>query len=438
MSGHGGHNHLVSFASVQFVLEEFVKVQNTIQSLVAEIPVDNLGVGKSALNRLVTGSSNVAVGPRALSTVSSGFSNTAVGVDALGIVTDGVINTAMGVNALGVLTVGDRNTAMGVDTLAALINGDNNTAMGYQALLAITGTNSNTAIGHRAMVNSVNASTNVAVGQAALEDNVSGDDNVVIGVSAMGSNISGIRNVAVGSSALFTNTAGNSNVAIGRNALFSATGGSNTVVGADAGDSITTGTNNVAVGGNALDSVVNASNNIAIGQNAGSALTGTDSTNICIGHVGVSGDGLTTRIGTSQTTNFQAGIRGVTTGVADATAVLIDSAGQLGQVSSSERYKRDIETLDGKAIEDVVMAMRPVKFHFNAHQDGPWEYGFIAEEFGDVFPDAVVCDLKGRPDALQYHKLDALCVSMLQTRQAALQNQQAEIMELKNMLQNIL
>ena len=44
-------------------------------------------------------------------------------------------------------------------------------------------------------------------------------------------------------------------------------------------------------------------------------------------------------------TAFVAGIYGVTTEVNDGVVVLIDSAGQLGTVSSSKRYKEDIKDI---------------------------------------------------------------------------------------------
>ena len=49
----------------------------------------------------------------------------------------------------------------------------------------------------------------------------------------------------------------------------------------------------------------------------------------------------TTRIGSTQTRVFIAGIRGVTTTNTNAVAVLVDSFGQLGTISSSQRYKED-------------------------------------------------------------------------------------------------
>ena len=62
-----------------------------------------------------------------------------------------------------------------------------------------------------------------------------------------------------------------------------------------------------------------------------------------------------TRIGSLQTRAFIAGIRGVTTGIANAIPVLIDSSGQLGTVSSSARYKEDIA--DMADVSERLMAL---------------------------------------------------------------------------------
>ena len=49
-------------------------------------------------------------------------------------------------------------------------------------------------------------------------------------------------------------------------------------------------------------------NNIAIGNGAGSAFTGNESSNIDIGNLGVAGENNITRIGTTQTAAYIAGI----------------------------------------------------------------------------------------------------------------------------------
>jgi hypothetical protein len=106
------------------------------------------------------------------------------------------------------------------------------------------------------------------------------------------------------------------------------------------------------------------SGNIAIGSSAGSNVTNTDSNNIEIGHVGMAGDNGFIRIGTAgtQTKAFIAGILHVTTGSGNATAVMIDSNGQLGTVSSSRRYKEDIQ--DMADASSGLLRLRPVTFRY--------------------------------------------------------------------------
>src|SRR6185503_7516937 len=89
-----------------------------------------------------------------------------------------------------------------------------------------------------------------------------------------------------------------------------------------------------------------------------------NSHNIVIGAIGSAGDSGTIRIGTdlAQTSFFAAGVRGVTTSVNDAVAVVIDSNGQLGTISSSRRFKEDIDDM-GDASRGL-MRLRPVTFRY--------------------------------------------------------------------------
>jgi hypothetical protein len=117
------------------------------------------------------------------------------------------------------------------------------------------------------------------------------------------------------------------------------------------------GTSNTAEGFQALANNTG-SFNIAIGFTAGFNLT-TGSDNLDIGASGVAGESNTIRIGNvHQTATFIKGIRGVTTGMANAIPVLIDSAGQLGTMSSSRRYKSDIETMNEAS--EAILALKPV------------------------------------------------------------------------------
>jgi hypothetical protein len=106
-----------------------------------------------------------------------------------------------------------------------------------------------------------------------------------------------------------------------------------------------------------------------------------------------------------------AGVREVTTDVADAVNVMIDSNGQLGTISSSRRFKEDIRDM-GDATERL-MDLRAVLFRYKG-REGPDEYGLIAEEVAEVFPELVVYDDQGRPETVKYHLLSTMLLNELQ------------------------
>lgn len=127
-----------------------------------------------------------------------------------------------------------------------------------------------------------------------------------------------------------------------------------------------------------------------------------------------------------------AGIRGRTTGNADAIPVLIDSAGQLGTVSSSRRFKEDIHDM-GHASERLLQ-LRPVTFRYTQpFADGakPIQYGLIAEDVAEVFPELVARDADGRIETVHYQKLDVLLLNELQSLYREVQALKAEIARLR-------
>ena len=123
------------------------------------------------------------------------------------------------------------------------------------------------------------------------------------------------------------------------------------------------------------------------------------------------------------------GIYGVATGV-PGTAVVIDANGQLGTISSSARYKEDIEPMADASAR--LMQLRPVTFRYkeaNAAGEKPIQYGLIAEEVAKVFPDLVVYDRNGQVETVAYHLLTPLLLNELQKERqttAALSRQVAE------------
>jgi hypothetical protein len=292
----------------------------------------------------------------------------------------GTNNTFVGINAGNFTTTGvGGNTALGVNALSANTTGETCTAVGSNALAAHT-----------------TGTSNVAVGANALNATTTSDFNIGLGSNALLLNITGTRNVALGDSALRDNVTGSNNIAVGKDSLFF-----NTI-----------GNNNTAIGDMAANILTTGSNNISIGAGSGGTLT-TGSGNIYIdASAALAAEATTTRIGTSQNRCFIAGIRGITTGVANAIAVLIDGNGQLGTVSSSAQYKHDIEDMGSSS--DAVMQLRPVTFVYNADESGTTQYGLIAEEVDQVFPAIVAHDANGQPETVQYHVLPVLVLNELQ------------------------
>jgi trimeric autotransporter adhesin len=266
--------------------------------------------------------------------------------------------------------------------------------------------------------------SNTALGVSALLGNTRGFQNTAVGSQALQSNFTGFGNTATGSRALGSNTTGGNNTATGTNALFSnTTGFQNTAVGSQALQSNTTGFSNTATGTNALFSNTTGSNNTALGINAGLNVT-TGNDNIHIGNRGADTDTGLIRIGTAQTATFISGIRGVTPGAADAVAVLIDSNGQLGTTNSSRRVKTDIHDLgdDSRALHQL----RPVSFRYRAHPHttSP-QYGLIAEEVAEIYPELVVRDTDGQPAGVKYHVLPAMLLNELQRQQREFEAEKA-------------
>ncbi|MDP3889519.1 MAG: tail fiber domain-containing protein, partial [bacterium] len=284
--------------------------------------------------------------------------------------------------------------------------------VGYQALnVNVAGTH-NTAVGFDTLAFNT-AAFNTAVGASALLSNTTGADNTAVGSEALDANTTGELNTAVGSVALGANTIGDSNTAVGNSAL----------------NSNTTGSQNTAVGSVALGTNTTGIDNTAVGYQAGLFLTGDD--NICIG-AGVTGaGGVSNNIrigipvdGVGQT--FIAGIRGVAV-VGD--AVLVTAAGQLGTLASSLRYKQDIEDM-GDLTDDLIK-LRPVTFRYKPEIEpsGSTQYGLIAEEVAEVYPDLVVYK-DGQPETVKYHVLGNLLLNEVKKLMLSekVQNEQIALM----------
>lgn len=240
-------------------------------------------------------------------------------------------------------------------------------------------------------------------------------------------------NTAFGNQAMNGASSAASNTSIGAFTLLSGgNGGSNTALGHSALQNCTSGSTNTALGRNALQNFLTGTNNIGVGNNAGTAYTGAESTNIVIGNTGVVGESSVIRIGTAQTKAFVAGINGITTGGA-AVAVLIDGSGQLGTISSSERYKQNIEEM---TISKKLYDLRPVEFDYKSN--GEHSYGLIAEEVDKVMPEIVIKNQEGECETVQYHLLVPMLLNELIHQHQHIMYLEGMILDLNNMGQKLI
>ncbi len=386
---------------------------------------DNTAAGALTLLGNTTGARNTATGSRALRANTTGNGNTATGFGALRANSEARYNSAHGFKALYSNTTGDRNTASGCQALFSNTFGVRNTANGYRALFSNKSGHRNTATGDYALSSNVTGSNNTAFGHRALNDNTEGSSNTAFGYLAMFRNTTGGFNMAIGHAALRSNTTGTFNTASGFYPLRSnTTGTGNTAHGHRALYFSTSGSHNTATGDRALYRNTTGSRNIALGRYAGRSLT-TGDDNVAIGNLGVAGESATMRIGTAgtHTRAFLAGVHGVTTDVADAIPVVVDSAGQLGTISSSRRFKQDVADMGERTKR--LLELRPVVFRYQGERsapggDVPLEYGLVAEEVAEVFPDLVVRDEEGRPFTVKYHLLSSMLLNELQEQVRAI------------------
>ena len=264
-----------------------------------------------------------------------------------------------------------------------------NTFLGLGAGNATMIGNLNTGIGHLALGANTEGSRNTAVGNEALAAETTGTNNTAVGDSALESLITGQGNTAIGSGALLSNN-GSTNTAVGGAALELSTGGANIALGYLAGSNVTTGNNS-----------------------------------IFIGNEGLAADNNLIRIGSNQNATFVAGISGATS--VSGVPVYVNTSGRLGTMTSSRRFKESVRAVgeDGEGL----MSLRPVAFRYRLDLDptGTTQYGLIAEEVAEVYPEMVVRDEAGAPQTVRYQLLDGLFLNEIQKQHRKLEAQATTI-----------
>jgi len=211
---------------------------------------------------------------------------------------------------------------------------------------------------------------------------------------------------------------------------FGLTGDHDTGLGVNSLQSVTSGRNNTALGYSALYNVTAGTENVALGTGAGFNLVA-GHWNIYVGSgvEGASSDNNTIRIGIQgqQQRTYIAGIFGTTT-LATAVPVMIDGNGNLGTISSSRRFKEDIHDMADASAR--LFQLRPVTFRYKAaYADGskPIQYGLIAEEVAEAFPELAVRKADGTVETVHYETLSVLLLNEMQSQERRLREQGDEL-----------
>ena len=306
-----------------------------------------------------------------------------------------------------------------------------NTAEGQNALLSLTSGGFNTAVGFLSLRSNTAGSFNTAIGAGTLLANTA-DGNTATGVGALLSNTTGFANTANGVFALFSNTTGSNNTAIGHDTLMSNTSSNaNTAIGGEALANNTSGSQNTANGQQALSGNTSGSLNIALGFRAGINVTTADNV-ICIGADG----------NNVNNSCFIGQIFGSTS--VNGVAVLVNSNGRLGTMTSSARFKDEIKPM-GKA-SAALFGLKPVAFRYKNELDpaGTPQLGLVAEDVEKVNPDLVVRDKDGKPYSVRYDQVNAMLLNeflkehrKVEEQDCRIQAQETTIAALKKQMETV-
>ena len=440
----------ITFDTVLYFPGTAVFVNSTTSETVANFNNNNVNLG-TAGNISNAGTHNINIGSNANNSANNTSNNIAIGASALESLFPGGGN--------------DNNTVIGTEALQRLSTGQNNICLGFSAGSAYTTSESNNidignvgTIGDNGIINigtdGTHTQCNIA-GNIATNGNIQMPEstasvgqiqingisvlstpsfspsnyNTFVGLYAGNFTQSLGLNTCIGYQAGTALTSGNTNVIIGQQAGLAATTIQNCVlVGAYAGYALdTSGDDNVAIGQGALQQLSTGSSNIAIGFESGFNYTTSESHNINIGNQGTIGESGVINIGTNgtHTSAFMSGIFGVTVGVSGV-PVVVDNTNQLGTVVSSIKFKENVVDMGDES--SVLMKLRPVMFNLKRDPSKHKQWGLIAEEVKETYPDLLVTTPDGEPHSVRYLDL----IPMLLNEHQKLRKELDELKQLIN------
>ena len=105
--------------------------------------------------------------------------------------------------------------------------------------------------------------------------------------------------------------------------------------------------------------------------------------------------------------------------------VFVNALGKLGTSPSARRFKEAIQPMD-KASE-VILALKPVTFHYRSDKTDTPQSGLIAEEVADVDPDLVVRDDNGEIYTVRYDQVNAMLLNEFLKEHRAFVEEQRQV-----------
>jgi len=106
---------------------------------------------------------------------------------------------------------------------------------------------------------------------------------------------------------------------------------------------------------------------------------------------------------------------------------LSDFAGQLGTMSSSRRFKKEIQPMDKTS--EAILALKPVTFHYKSDTKDTPQFGLIAEEVTAMNPNLVVRDKNGEIYSVRYDAVNAMLLNEFLKEHKAFLKEQRKVEE---------
>ena len=371
---------------------------------------DNYFMGHKSGSSITTATHNCFIGYESGLNTTIGHGNVFIGQFAGRENTEGEANLFIGTEAGQLNTTGDLNTSVGFQAGYGTTTGNYNSIFGFWAGYENQGGDLNTYFGAHSGHMVRNGSFNTYIGAYTGSEKNTGMQNTFVGMRA-GSWVGSDFNTIVGAFAGSAYENGGDNVFVGANSGSEATGERNTYIGANSGW-FSNGDFNTFIGHSAGTSCIDGAGNVFIGLASGENNNG--SGNVFIGKLaGFDIQGSEMLVINNQASdsassliwgrfdqdvlrmNGRVGIgRNAAEHALEVEGEAYKTASTDWATTSDARVKTDIHTIESGL--EQIMRLRPVTYRYtdewrdaNPGIKDQEYYHYIAQEFAEVFPEAV-------------------------------------------------